>query len=101
MKENYRQEKSIQLIEKYEDLIEKTFSVVEQDKLKYEIEEGEGKEDAETKYLSKIKARKNALDEVVKMLDSIKEIEKHLPGSDEEETTVTITKHPTKRFANK
>jgi hypothetical protein len=101
MTEDYRKEKSEQLIEKYKDLIDKTFEVVDQDKLKYEIEKSDS--ESEKKYLDKIKARRQALDEITVILDKIELLEKH-SGEDTgegEETTVTIKKHPTKRYANK
>jgi PP-loop superfamily ATP-utilizing enzyme len=105
---DYRKEKSLELIEKYKDLISKTFTVINRDILENEIKKAdEGNENEnEQKYLKKIKSRKQSLDEVVLMVDKIEELERHTKEEDDigaNETTVKITSnsHPSKRHARK
>lgn len=96
----YRQEKTLNLIEKYKSLIDETFEVFEENKT---IEEEEGNEEAEDKKLNRIKKRSSALEQVDDFLNKIESLEHHLKESKqtEEGETQGINEskgyqHPTK-----
>ena len=72
---SYRKEKTLQLIDKYKDLIDKTFSVADKDLLQDKIEQDGDDSQTEQKYLEAIKKRRIALDEVDLMLDKIEKLE--------------------------
>lgn len=72
---DYRKEKTLELIEKYKDLIDKTFSVADKDLLQEKIEDDGDESQTEQKFLDAIKKRRIALDEVDLMLDKIEKLE--------------------------
>ena len=76
---DYRKKITIKLIDKYKDLIAKTFEVTDVDLLQEVIEESEHNEkQKEENLLNAIKKRKTSLDEVDSLLDKIEKLEKNL-----------------------
>lgn len=76
---DYRKEITIKLIDKYKDLIAKTFEVTDVDLLQEVIEDAEHNEkQKEEALLNAIKKRKTSLDEVDSLLDKIEKLEKNL-----------------------
>lgn len=74
----YRKEQSLELINKYKDLIDKTFTVADKDLLQEKIDKEGDDNETEQKYLEAIKKRRVALDEVDLMLDKIEKLERHV-----------------------
>lgn len=96
---DYRKTITIKLIDKYKDLIAKTFEVTDVDLLQEVIEDAEHNEkQKEEALLNAIKKRKTSLDEVDSLLDKIEKLEKNLidiekgvqenNGQPEEDTSV-------------
>jgi len=77
--ENYSKETTEELIDKYKDLIKKTFEVTDKDLLQEKID-AENSEESEEKYLNAIKKRRVALDEVDGMLEKIIKLEVRVNG---------------------
>lgn len=76
---DYRKKITIKLIDKYKDLIAKTFEVTDVDLLQEVIEDAEHNEkQKEEALLNAIKKRKTSLDEVDSLLDKIEKLEKNL-----------------------
>lgn len=76
---DYRKTITIKLIDKYKDLIAKTFEVTDVDLLQEVIEDAEHNEkQKEEALLNAIKKRKTSLDEVDSLLDKIEKLEKNL-----------------------
>lgn len=100
--QKYRKEKTLELVDKYKDLIEKTFEVLDKDLLQEKINHEDDKA-SEEKYLESIKKRRVSLDEVDLMLDKIEKLERALLDSDSAEINPTpqVSVNPTKRFAKK
>lgn len=98
----YRQEKAQEILEQYKDLLEKYETVLDKDLLELEITKA-GTEDEnqenEQKFLTKLDARKKALEKMENILDRIENLEKNHLGIIEEkigeEKKGTVT-HPTK-----
>jgi|GEM_PF-1515167 len=103
----YRKEKTLELVEKYKDLIDKTFEILDKDLLQNKIDSAdsgnEGGKETEEKYLESIKKRRMSLDEVDVMLDKIEKLEGTLfnNNQDGDEIQTTTSSNPTKRFARK
>jgi hypothetical protein len=70
----YRKQTSLELINNYKDLIEKTFTVTDKDLLQDKLNSESDKE-TEQKFLDAIKRRRVALDEIDLMLDKIEKLE--------------------------
>ncbi len=81
----YRKKQSLDLIEKYKDLISKTFTVVDKDLLQGKIDSDVDENESEQKYLDAIKKRRIALDEVDLILDKIEKLERHTMPDEEVE----------------
>jgi predicted nucleic acid-binding Zn-ribbon protein len=76
---DYRKNITVKLIEKYKDLIAKTFEVTNVDLLQEVIDAAEYNEkQKEEALLNAIKKRKTSLDEVDSLLDKIEKLEKNL-----------------------
>lgn len=101
--EDYRKNKTIELIEKYKDLILKTFIVADKDLLQGKIEEDANETQTEQAYLDAIKKRRVALDEVDLMLDKIEKLEQQInPKSEDEKDREGMKRNWTKeKAANK
>ncbi len=80
----YLEETSVKLIDKYRDVIEKTFEICDKDLLKDEIS-GEDENQKESRLLDALKKRRLSLDEVDIMLEKIDKIEQRICPSEEEE----------------
>lgn len=88
---DYRKSITVKLIDKYKDLISKTFEVTDVDLLQEVIEDAEYNEKQKEEFLlNAIKKRKNSLDEVDNLLDKIEKLEKNLidieKGNEEDKT---------------
>lgn len=70
----YRKKTSLELIDNYKDLIEKTFTVTDKDLLQDKLNSESDKE-TEQKFLDAIKRRRVALDEIDLMLEKIEKLE--------------------------
>ena len=70
----YRKQTSLELIDNYKDLIEKTFTVTDKDLLQDKLNSESDKE-TEQKFLDAIKRRRVALDEIDLMLEKIEKLE--------------------------
>ena len=87
----YRKKTSLELIDNYKDLIEKTFTVTDKDLLQLKIDSESDKE-TEQKFLDAIKRRRVALDEINLMLENIEKLEvsiNAIDGKVEDENTET------------
>lgn len=97
----YRKDKSLKLIDKYKDLIYKTFAVADKDLLQGQIDDDEDETQKEAKLLEALKKRRIALDEVNIMLDKIESLERHIKSEDGEALEPIITQSFVKRNAKK
>jgi hypothetical protein len=80
----YLEDTSVKLIDKYRDVIEKTFEICDKDLLQDEID-GEDENQKESRLLDALKKRRLSLDEVDIMLEKIDKIEQRInPNSNEE-----------------
>lgn len=91
----YRQDKTVELIESYKDLIKKTFEVVDKDLLQEKIDDKVDAKQSEQNFLDAIKKRRSSLDEVDLMLDKIEKLEKVL--TDEDDNGEAPSKKPSNR----
>jgi hypothetical protein len=99
---DYRKEKTLELIEKYKDLIDKTFSVADKDLLQDKIEDDGDESQTEQKFLDAIKKRRIALDEVDLMLDKIEKLEnQYNPEAGNTENSEEKKGNWTKKIAGK
>lgn len=78
----YIEETSLKLIDKYKDVIEKTFEISDKDLLQEEIDDEDEKQ-KEGRLLDALKKRRLALDEVDIILEKIEKIEKRLNLTEE------------------
>lgn len=99
MEANYRKEKTDEVVEKYQDLIDKVFEVTDKDLLDAEIKKATN-EESEKKLLDKISHRKKALEIVEDLLDRIERLENKFSDTGDK-TEPGESLHPTKRFAKK
>lgn len=92
----YRKETSVELIENYKNLIEKTFKVTDKDLLEDKLNSESDKE-TEQKFLDAIKRRRVALDEIDVMLEKIEKLEISINTIDGKEAPSETT-NPVKKF---
>lgn len=97
----YRKEKTEKVLDKYRDLVEKIFVVVDMDKLEAEIKNAEDDEEGEARLLTKITNRKKALEHIEDLVERIERLEDKLIPKEEKSNGATESLHPTKRFAKK
>lgn len=94
----YVDDTTYELIENYKDLIKKTFEVTDKDLLQEKID-SESDEQSEEKYLTAIKKRRIALDEVDLMLDKIEKLQQRLDGPINTPDSKPIKQNHAKRMA--
>ncbi len=96
----YIEETTESLIEKYKDVIEKTFQITDKDLLQDEIE-NEDQNQKEARLLESLKKRRVSLDEVDIILDKIDKLERRLNPNNEAgaEIDKSEKKNWTKRVA--
>lgn len=98
----YRKEKTEKVLDKYRDLVDKIFVVVDMDKLEAEIKNAEDDEEGEARLLTKITNRKKALEHIEDLVERIERLENKLyPSEEGNQNNSTESLHPTKRFAKK
>jgi hypothetical protein len=103
----YCKETCIKLIEKHQDIIQKTFKIIDRDKLDEEIEKAIDSEDnkSESTVLTKIQNRKKALNAVEDSIEKIDALSRHLDEPEKPEATKTENnnsgKSPVKQFSKK
>ena len=93
----YRKKTSLELIDKYKDLIQKTFEVANKDLLQGEIE-NEDENQKEQRLLEALKKRRVAFDEVDIMLEKIEKLETSITNIDGKEGEDLETKNVVKKF---
>lgn len=93
----YRKKTSLELIDKYKDLIQKTFEVANKDLLQGEIE-NEDENQKEQRLLEALKKRRIAFDEVDIMLEKIEKLETSITNIDGKEGEDLETKNVVKKF---
>jgi len=95
----YLETTTLELIEKYKNVIEKTFEITDKDLLQDEID-NEDKEQKEARLLDALKKRRISLDEVDIILDKIDKLEKRLaPENEDESQSSAPAKNWTKKVA--
>ena len=95
----YRKKTSLELIDKYKDLIQKTFEIADKDLLQDEID-NENQNQKEQRLLESLKKRRIAFDEVDIMLEKIEKIELsiiNIDGNEEDLEKKSIVKKFTKQ----
>lgn len=93
----YRKKTSLELIDKYKDLIQKTFEVANKDLLQGEIN-NEDENQKEQRLLEALKKRRVAFDEVDIMLEKIEKLETSITNIDGKEGEDLETKNVVKKF---
>ena len=93
----YRKKTSLELIDKYKDLIQKTFEVANKDLLQGEID-NEDENQIEQRLLEALKKRRVAFDEVDIMLEKIEKLETSITNIDGKEGEDLETKNVVKKF---
>ncbi len=93
----YRKKTSLELIDKYKDLIQKTFEVANKDLLQGEID-NEDENQKEQRLLEALKKRRVAFDEVDIMLEKIEKLETSITNIDGKEGEDLETKNVVKKF---
>ena len=93
----YRKKTSLELIDKYKDLIQKTFEVANKDLLQGEIN-NEDENQKEQRLLEALKKRRIAFDEVDIMLEKIEKLETSITNIDGKEGEDLETKNVVKKF---
>ena len=93
----YRKKTSLELIDKYKDLIQKTFEVANKDLLQGEID-NEDENQKEQRLLEALKKRRIAFDEVDIMLEKIEKLETSITNIDGKEGEDLETKNVVKKF---
>lgn len=93
----YRKKTSLELIEKYKDLIQKTFEVADKDLLQEQID-NEDENQKEQRLLEALKKRRVAFDEVDIMLEKIEKLETSITNIDGKEGEDLETKNVVKKF---
>ena len=93
----YRKKTSLELIDKYKDLIQKTFEVANKDLLQGEIN-NEDENQKEQRLLEALKKRRVAFDEVDIMLEKIEKLETSIGNIDGKEGEDLETKNVVKKF---
>ena len=93
----YRKKTSLELIDKYKDLIQKTFEVANKDLLQGEID-NEDDNQKEQRLLEALKKRRVAFDEVDIMLEKIEKLETSITNIDGKEGEDLETKNVVKKF---
>lgn len=93
----YRKKTSLELIDKYKDLIQKTFEVANKDLLQGEID-NEDENQKEQRLLEALKKRRVAFDEVDIMLEKIEKLETSITNIDGKEVEDLETKNVVKKF---
>ena len=101
MEANYREETTDKVLDKYRDLVDKIFTVIDMDKLDAEIKNAEDDEEGEARLLTKVNNRKKALDRIEDCLERIGRLEKLQNQDNEEPGNTKESLHPTKRFAKR
>ena len=94
---DYRKKTSLELIDKYKDLIQKTFEVADKDLLQEEID-NENENQKEQRLLEALKKRRVALDEVDIMLEKIEKLENSITGIDGKGEEDLENKNVVKKF---
>ena len=83
----YLEDTTYELIQKYKNVIEKTFEITDKDLLQDEID-NEDENQKETRLLDALKKRRVSLDEVDIILEKIDKLEKRLIPAGEEENGI-------------
>lgn len=83
----FRTDNTVKLIEKYKDLVNKTFEVIDKDKLQEKIDADDS--DSEQKFLDAVKKRRVALDEVGVILEKVEKLEMSIREEKKENITTT------------
>lgn len=95
----YIEDTKRELIEKYKNVIEKTFDITDKDLLQTDID-NEDEKQKEQRLLDALKKRRTALDEVDIILEKIEKLESSLDGFKEVEEVTTTKKSWVKKKAS-